>query len=151
MALFSQARSRQHRCYWSRCQSAVNWTGRSWGTRNRLVDLGGHLTARFDRPRPPSTGTLWRFSEMPSAWWGMLAFRDERTKCNTCCFWKQSDRLEILRALSSHLTLNDDVNLEEIAKESENYSGADIQAILYTAQLKAINQLTESECPLFIT
>ena len=53
--------------------------------------------------------------------------------------------MDILKALSSRLHLEDDVLLDEIAIETECYSGADLQAILYTAQLKAVHQLIESE------
>ena len=63
----------------------------------------------------------------------------------TCSFsltQKKDDRLEILKALSSRLQLDDDVNLEEIATQSELFSGADLQAVLYTAQLKAVTELT---------
>jgi len=48
--------------------------------------------------------------------------------------------LEILRALSSQLDLQEDVCLEDIAVEAEHFSGADLQALLYTAQLKAIHE-----------
>ena len=52
----------------------------------------------------------------------------------------QDERLEILRALSSQLDLQEDVRLEEIASETQHFSGADLQALLYTAQLKAIHE-----------
>ena len=55
----------------------------------------------------------------------------------------QDERLEILKALSSRLHLADDVRLDEIAFETEYYSGADLQAVLYTAQLKAVHELIQ--------
>lgn len=68
----------------------------------------------------------------------------------------QEDRLEILSALSSKLQLDDDVRLEELAIEAEHFTGADLQAVLYTAQLKAIHQQRDAaagddyyECLLF--
>jgi SpoVK/Ycf46/Vps4 family AAA+-type ATPase len=50
-----------------------------------------------------------------------------------------------LKALSSRLHLLDDVRLDEIALETEYYSGADLQAVLYTAQLKAVHQRTQGK------
>lgn len=46
-----------------------------------------------------------------------------------------------MTALSSRIQLDDDVALEELAGQTEHYTGADLQALLYTAQLKAIHQL----------
>ena len=45
----------------------------------------------------------------------------------------------MLQVLSSRLDM-DDARLEDIAVETENFSGADLQALLYTAQLKAIHE-----------
>lgn len=59
----------------------------------------------------------------------------------------QDDRLDILKALSSRLNLDDDVLLDEIALETEYFSGADLQAVLYTAQLKAVHKL--AQCKIF--
>jgi ATP-dependent 26S proteasome regulatory subunit len=53
----------------------------------------------------------------------------------------QVARLEILQALSSNLDLDVDVNLEKIAKETENFSGADLKALLSNAQLERIHSM----------
>lgn len=47
--------------------------------------------------------------------------------------------------LSKSLKFTSDVNLKEIARACEGYSGADLQAILYTAQLEAVTSLLEVE------
>ncbi|KAK4022478.1 hypothetical protein OUZ56_007940 [Daphnia magna] len=62
-----------------------------------------------------------------------------------CPLPDKDERLDILKALSSKLHLPDDIRLDEIALETEHYSGADLQAVLYTAQLKAVHQLTQSD------
>jgi peroxin-1 len=59
------------------------------------------------------------------------------------------DRLDILRALSKKLKVSEDVkgkvesgkNLMEIACRTEGYSGADLQAVVYNAQLEAIHDV----------
>lgn len=53
----------------------------------------------------------------------------------------QIARLEILQALSSKLDLDIDVDLEEIAKETESFSGADLKALLSNAQLERIHKM----------
>lgn len=58
-------------------------------------------------------------------------------------WYAQGERLEILKALSSRLRLADDVLLDQVAASTGHFSGADLQAVLYTAQLKAVHQLTE--------
>jgi len=47
--------------------------------------------------------------------------------------------LEILQALSRHMSLADDVNLDTVAAECEFFTGADLKALLYNSQLSAIN------------
>jgi len=59
------------------------------------------------------------------------------------------DRLDILRALSKKLRVNSRVladdeshrSLAEIARRTEGYSGADLQALIYNAQLEAIHSV----------
>lgn len=48
-------------------------------------------------------------------------------------------RLEILRALSSGLSLAADVDLEQLAAATEQFTGADLKALLYNAQLEAVH------------
>jgi peroxin-1 len=52
----------------------------------------------------------------------------------------QDDRFSILQALSRKLVLSDDVDLREIASETKGFTGADLQAVLYTALLKTVEE-----------
>lgn len=61
-------------------------------------------------------------------------------KCLHCPLPDQSERLEILNALSAKLSLDSDVDLELIARQTNHFSGADLQALLYSAQLDALHQ-----------
>jgi peroxin-1 len=45
-----------------------------------------------------------------------------------------------LRALSRKLVLSDDINFGEIADKTEGFTGADLQAVLYTALLLVVEQ-----------
>jgi len=56
-----------------------------------------------------------------------------------CCFC-QSERSEILQALSRRMTLADDVNLDTVAAACEFFTGADLKALLYNSQLSVINE-----------
>ena len=47
-----------------------------------------------------------------------------------------------MQALSRSVPLADDVSLNDISKLCEHYSGADLKALLYNAQLEAIHSLT---------
>jgi peroxin-1 len=57
------------------------------------------------------------------------------------------DRIDILRALGRKLKLSDDIvsessgGLENIAAQTEGYSGADLQALVYNAHLEAIHDV----------
>lgn len=52
----------------------------------------------------------------------------------------QDDRFSILRALSRKLVLSADVDLGEMADETRGFTGADLQAVLYTALLKTVEE-----------
>ncbi|XP_068188503.1 peroxisomal ATPase PEX1 isoform X2 [Antennarius striatus] len=51
----------------------------------------------------------------------------------------QEDRVEILKALSIGIVLAPDVNLEEVAAATTQFTGADLKALLYNAQLEAVH------------
>ena len=59
------------------------------------------------------------------------------------------DRVDILEALSTKLKINPEVlndrsghgGLREVARRTEGYSGADLQAVIYNAQLEAIHDV----------
>lgn len=56
-------------------------------------------------------------------------------------------RLEILQALSSGLCLRADVDLEQMAAATENFTGADLKALLYNAQLEVVHCSGETSPP----
>ncbi len=57
----------------------------------------------------------------------------------------QNERYEIFRTHSKEVKMNVDVNLRELAKPSytEHFTGADIKALLYNAQLEAVHTMLE--------
>lgn len=60
-----------------------------------------------------------------------------------CDLPEREDRIDILRALGTKLKLSEEVldNLAEIARRTEGYSGADLQALVYNAHLDAIHDV----------
>ncbi|XP_025833897.1 peroxisome biogenesis protein 1-like isoform X3 [Agrilus planipennis] len=57
-----------------------------------------------------------------------------------CPFPDSAARLAILKALSKSVKFANNVNLSEIANLAENYSGADLQGVLCTAHLAAVEE-----------
>lgn len=49
------------------------------------------------------------------------------------------DRRDILRACSRKIALAPDVDLEDYVRQTEGYSGADLQAVLYNAHLACVH------------
>ncbi|XP_044266288.1 peroxisome biogenesis factor 1 [Tribolium madens] len=62
-----------------------------------------------------------------------------------CPLPDKKSRLEILKVLSKSLNFSNDVNLEKIASATEGFSGADLQAVLYSAQLDSVKDLLQDE------
>ncbi|XP_036614925.1 peroxisome biogenesis factor 1 [Trichosurus vulpecula] len=60
-------------------------------------------------------------------------------KCVYCPPPDEVSRLEILKVLSGSLPLTDDVDLEHLASVTGSFTGADLKALLYNAQLEAIH------------
>lgn len=58
-----------------------------------------------------------------------------------CAMPNEQDREDILRALSTKLRMNRDAlaRLRSVAKETDGYTGADLQAFIYNAHLEAIH------------
>ncbi len=52
----------------------------------------------------------------------------------------EASRLEMLRILTAKMPLAEDVKLEEIAKQTQGYSGADLQALVREAGLHALQK-----------
>lgn len=59
-------------------------------------------------------------------------------KCVYCPPPDQVSRLEILNVLSASLPLAGDVDLQHVASVTESFTGADLKALLYNAQLEAL-------------
>lgn len=55
--------------------------------------------------------------------------------------------MEILKALSTGVGLSADVDLEQVAAATEQFTGADLKALLYNAQLEAIHNSLGSGTP----
>lgn len=60
-----------------------------------------------------------------------------------CDMPSHTDRIDIVRAVSKKLNLNDEVHarIDEIASRTNGYSGADLQAVVYNAHLEAIHDV----------
>ncbi|XP_052029142.1 peroxisomal ATPase PEX1 isoform X2 [Apodemus sylvaticus] len=59
-------------------------------------------------------------------------------KCVYCPPPDQASRLEILTVLSKPLALAEDVDLKHVASVTESFTGADLKALLYNAQMEAL-------------
>uniref|UniRef100_A0A8D0G2W0 Peroxisomal ATPase PEX1 n=1 Tax=Sphenodon punctatus TaxID=8508 RepID=A0A8D0G2W0_SPHPU len=68
-------------------------------------------------------------------------------KCLYCPPPDQTARFEILKALSHSLPLADDVDFQLLAAKTEFFTGADIKALLYNAQLEAIHTSLGTSLP----
>ncbi|CAN7997260.1 unnamed protein product [Ixodes hexagonus] len=62
-------------------------------------------------------------------------------KCLHCPLPTTEERLCILQALSRKLLLADDVDLASVAQRTDHFSGADLQALLYTSQLEVVHEV----------
>ncbi|CAH0382429.1 unnamed protein product [Bemisia tabaci] len=62
-----------------------------------------------------------------------------------CPLPTEDERLQILQVLSAELPLASDIDLCAIAHSSENFTGADLRGLLFTAQMNAIDEITNSE------
>ncbi|XP_052214520.1 peroxisome biogenesis factor 1-like isoform X2 [Dreissena polymorpha] len=63
-------------------------------------------------------------------------------KCLLCRLPNESERLNILKALSKKVPLSDDVDLQHFADSCKDFTGADFKALLYNAQLESIHEYT---------
>nr|XP_020640891.1 peroxisome biogenesis factor 1 isoform X2 [Pogona vitticeps] len=68
-------------------------------------------------------------------------------KCLYCPPPDQASRLEILKALSHSLPLAHDVDFQPVAEKTEHFTGADLKALLYNAQLEAVHANLGSSLP----
>ncbi|XP_053570014.1 peroxisomal ATPase PEX1 isoform X2 [Bombina bombina] len=68
-------------------------------------------------------------------------------ECLYCPPPEQMSRLEILKGLSQQMLLDVDVNFQQIATMTEHFTGADLKALLYNAQLEAIHAKLAASLP----
>ncbi|XP_015264114.1 PREDICTED: peroxisome biogenesis factor 1, partial [Gekko japonicus] len=68
-------------------------------------------------------------------------------KCLYCPRPDQASRFEILKALSHCLPLAHDVDLHHLAAKTEYFTGADLKALLYNAQLEVVHASLGSALP----
>ncbi|KAI5950180.1 PEX1 [Candida jiufengensis] len=61
-----------------------------------------------------------------------------------CDMPNYEDRLDILKSITNKMELSDDVDLNEIAKNTNGFSGADMQGLGYNAYLKAVHVRLEA-------
>ncbi|KIO34777.1 hypothetical protein M407DRAFT_64085, partial [Tulasnella calospora MUT 4182] len=62
-----------------------------------------------------------------------------------CNMPDEEERLEILQALSQKISISDSVSLRALAEETEGYSGADLQAIMYNAHLEVVHEAVAAD------
>ena len=60
----------------------------------------------------------------------------------------QDERIDILNALSKDLPLDSSVNFSALADATEGFTGADLKAVLYNAQLEAVHKALHDARPL---
>lgn len=63
----------------------------------------------------------------------------------------QAERLSILQSLSSKLKLSAEVDLNVVADRTNGFTGADLQAVLFTAQMTAYEALHQGMLCLYVT
>lgn len=62
-----------------------------------------------------------------------------------CDLPNPEDRLDIIQAVGSKVRFAQDVDLHEIARRTQGYSGADLQAVVYNAHLEAVQGVIGEE------
>ncbi|KAG8912248.1 Peroxisome biosynthesis protein pex1, partial [Tulasnella sp. 408] len=62
-----------------------------------------------------------------------------------CNMPDEDERFEILQALSRKIAISDSVSLRALARETEGYSGADLQAIMYNAHLEVVHEAVAAD------
>ncbi|KAI9099453.1 P-loop containing nucleoside triphosphate hydrolase protein [Phlyctochytrium arcticum] len=61
-----------------------------------------------------------------------------------CDMPSPSDRLSILQAVAGKLDLEPTIDLPDLAAETDGFSGADLQALLYNAQVEAVHSVLDA-------
>jgi len=64
-------------------------------------------------------------------------------KCLLCGFPTAEDRLSIIQALTRTANTDPSIDFEDIANRTEGFTGADIQALIYNAQLASVHNVLD--------
>lgn len=66
-----------------------------------------------------------------------------------CDMPSHADRVDVIQTLAEKLKLSDDAStrVDDVATRTEGYSGADLQAVVYNAQLEAIHDALDDRTP----
>lgn len=62
-----------------------------------------------------------------------------------CDMPNKQDRLEIMQACARKIAMSSDIDLSDYVQETEGYSGADLQAVVYNAHLECIHSNIASD------
>ncbi|CAI8007733.1 Peroxisomal ATPase pex1 [Geodia barretti] len=62
-----------------------------------------------------------------------------------CDYPNEEERLDILKALTRSMHLESRASLAQIAQSTPHYTGADLKAVLYSAQLRAAHRVLDME------
>jgi len=60
-------------------------------------------------------------------------------------YFVQGEQIEILKALSKSLPLAKDIDFREVTKDCQYFTGADLKALLYNAQLLVAHNILNSD------
>ena len=109
----------------------------STGVTDRVVN---QLLTHLDGVEPLVGVTVMAATSRPDLLDSALLRPGRLDKLLYCPFPNAKDRLDILTSLSKKLHLDDSVDLVKFAQNCENFSGADLKALLYNAQLEAVHE-----------
>ena len=116
----------------------------STGVTDRVVN---QLLTHLDGVEPLEGVTVMAASSRPDLLDPALLRPGRLDNLLYCPFPTALDRLEILKALSSKLDFDKDIDLTKLAFACENFSGADLKALLYNAQLEAVHETLNYPAP----
>ncbi|XP_046961396.1 peroxisome biogenesis factor 1 isoform X1 [Vanessa cardui] len=115
----------------------------STGVTDRVVN---QLLARLDGAEGGARGPVLAATARPDLVDAALLRAGRLARHVYCAMPAQSDRLEILQTLSKGVSIDAEVDLQELAQQTEGYSPADLKSLLVTAQLGRLErQLVNSE------
>ncbi|CAB3237715.1 unnamed protein product [Arctia plantaginis] len=109
----------------------------STGVTDRVVN---QLLARLDGAEGGARGPVLAATSRPDLVDPALLRAGRLQRHIYCQLPDQNDRYEVLRTLAKNVTLDDEVDLQEIAVATEGYSPADLKSILVTAQLARLEK-----------